>query len=170
MNKLSSLLLLALALPVDAMAQSTPEIPAIAQPRAATEAPAATAAIDPARVGTPAVAPPRAPRRSANRARPRDPRDRAYMDGGIPGSSSFSGFGGPSASTVQRAELAPRPNLDLEGPRRAAPSSAPSIQPTLIHPRLPGRSEVQDGGVTQRENRLLQSPAPGARLRVPMSW
>jgi hypothetical protein len=69
-----------------------------------------------------------------------------------------------------RAELAPRPNLDLEGPRMAAPSSGPQLVPTLIHPRLPGRSDVQDGGVTQRENRLLQAPAPGARINVPMTW
>ena len=167
-------------------------VPAIAPPRAAAPPPGpVVASPNPVPAGTPAIAPvataptatpataaapeeaapPRRPRPVARRApsRPRDPRDRAYMDGGLIPQSGFSGFETRTAAPP-RAELAPRPNLDLEGPRAAPGANAPTLMPTLIHPRLPGRSAVQDGGVTQRENRLLQSPAPGARLSVPMSW
>jgi hypothetical protein len=77
---------------------------------------------------------------------------------------------GNSPQTQRRVELAPRPNLDLEGPRGPAPSSDPTLAPTMINPRLPGRGAAADGAVNQRENRLLQAPAPGARLSVPMSW
>ena len=164
------------------------DVPAIAPPRTAAP-PAGPALPAPVPAGTPAIAPfpaapgagaaatgaeeaapPRRPRRVVRRAprRPQDPNDRAYMDGGMVPQTGFSGF--ETRTAPPRAELAPRPNLDLEGPRAAPRSNAPSIEPTLINPRLPGRSTVQDSGVTQRENRLLQSPAPGARLSVPMSW
>ena len=139
--------------------------PAIAPAQGTT---AGTTAAAPA-AGEAAPAPVQRRRRTARRApsRSQDPRDRAYMDGGVP-----SGFGGFDATVAAppRPELAPRPNFDLEGPRAAPRSANPVIEPTLINPRLPGRSQVQDSGVTQRENRLLQSPAPGARLSVPMSW
>ena len=69
-----------------------------------------------------------------------------------------------------RTDLAPRPNLDMElraGPR--VPEVA-TFGPTMIHPRLPGRGVAADGAASQREQRLLQSPAPGARLSVPLTW
>lgn len=193
------LLCLALLAPLAALAQPIPfppggGLPAIALPRAAEPPPApVTASPNPVPAGTPAIAPaaqgaattaaPAAPtaeatpapaqrrRRTARRApsRSQDPRDRAYMDGGTPSGSGFGGFDA-TVTAPPRPELAPRPNLDMEGPRAALPSNNPTLEPTLINPRLPGRSQVQDSGVTQRENRLLQSPAPGARLSVPMSW
>jgi hypothetical protein len=104
--------------------------------------------------------------RDTARPRPNDSRDRAFMGGGMVGTPDF----GNTAPTQRRVELAPRPNLDLEGPRAPAPSTDPTIAPTMINPRLPGRGVAADGNVNQRENRLLQAPAPGARLSVPMSW
>lgn len=105
------------------------------------------------------------------RPRPRDPRDRAFMDGGIAITPGFSGgLGlGQAAPTSPQAQLAPRPNLDLEA-RSAAPSQAPSLAPTMIHPRVPGRSGGNDAPPTHPDQRLLQAPAPGARLSVPMTW
>lgn len=106
------------------------------------------------------------------RPRPRDPRDRAFLDGGLPSRSTqgFTGFDAPASAGPPRAELAPRPNLSLEGPRAAARAEVPTLQPMLINPRLPGRTSAQDGAVTQRDYRMFQSPAPGARLSVPMAW
>lgn len=144
------LLLAALPAPLPASAQAQ-DVPAIA-PAPAQAAPA--------------------PRREAPpRPRPRDPRDRAWMDGGIPGAGGFTGFGA-TVTAPPRPELAPRPNLDIEGPRAsAAPRPGePAIAPTLINPRLPGRNATQDTGATQRENRFLQTPAPGLRLTTPMAW
>jgi hypothetical protein len=104
--------------------------------------------------------------RDTVRPRRNDARDRAFMGGGMVGTPDF----GNSPQTQRRVELAPRPNLDLEGPRGPAPSRDPTLSPTMINPRLPGRGAAADGNVNQRENRLLQGPAPGARLSVPMSW
>ncbi len=106
------------------------------------------------------------PQAQANpRPRPSDARDRAFMDGGMVGTPDFG-----NSQQQRRVELAPRPNLDLEGPRGPAPSTDPTLTPTMINPRLPNRGAATDGAVNQRENRLLQTPAPGARLSVPMSW
>lgn len=104
------------------------------------------------------------------RARPRDPRDRAYMDGGMVITPGFSGgvLGGIPAPAPQ-AQLAPRPNLDLEA-RPVAPSQAPSLAPTMIHPRVPGRGAAADTVPTHPDQRLLTAPAPGARLSVPLTW
>ena len=82
------------------------------------------------------------------------------FSGGVPLAGSG---GGP------RADLAPRPNVDMEL-RRVAPPQTPTISPTMIHPMLPGRGAATDGAVTNREQRFLQAPAPGARLSVPMTW
>jgi len=150
----AAFILAALLAPLPASAQGA-DVPAIA--------PAA-----------PLAAPSPGPRREPPpRPRPRDPRDRAWMDGGIPGSGGFSGFGATVTAPQPRAELAPRPNLDMEAPRSTARPPQPgeaAIAPTLIHPRLPGRSDVQDGGVTQRENRFLREPAPGLRVTTPLAW
>ncbi|MCX8133964.1 MAG: hypothetical protein N3D18_08380 [Roseococcus sp.] len=101
----------------------------------------------------------------APRPRPADPRDRAFMDGGMIGTPDFG-----NAPPQRRVELAPRPNLDIEAPRGTAPGMDPSFSPTLINPRLPSRGVAADGAINQREQRLLQTPAPGARLSVPMNW
>lgn len=118
----------------------------------------------------PSAAAPRAAAEAPPRPRPRDPRDHAFMDGGIaltPGfSSSTLGQGQPP---VPQAQLAPRPNLDIEA-RPVIPSQAPSLTPTMIHPRVPGRSAATDTVPTHPDQRLLQAPAPGARLSVPLTW
>lgn len=92
------------------------------------------------------------------------------MDGGIaitPGfSGSLLGQGMPSAP---QAQLAPRPNLDIEA-RPVAPSQSPTLAPTMIHPRVPSRSAATDPAPTHPDQRLLQTPAPGARLNVPLTW
>ena len=92
------------------------------------------------------------------------------MDGGITLTPGFSTGGlGQAQPLVPQAQLAPRPNLDIEA-RNAAPSRAPSLAPTMIHPRVPGRSGGADAPPTHPDQRLLQTPAPGARLSVPMTW
>jgi len=144
-------------------------LPALLLLLAPGAAPAQVAEV-PAIAPAPQAAPSPGPRREATpRPRPRDARDRAWMDGGVPG--GFAGFNTPQPTTP-RPELAPRPNLDIEGPRTAqAPRlGETTIAPTLIHPRVPGRSAVQDGGASQTENRFLRDPAPGLRLSTPMAW
>ncbi|WP_424814277.1 hypothetical protein [Roseococcus sp. YIM B11640] len=120
------------------------------------------------------VSPPAQPAAPAapQRARPRDPRDRAFMDGGVvgrPGTSGFQGFGAPAPATPL-AELAPRPDINMEYRAPARDPEVATITPTLINPQLPGRSAASDGSVTRSEQRFLQQPAAGARFSVPMSW
>ncbi|MBX9751269.1 MAG: hypothetical protein K5Q68_16900 [Roseococcus sp.] len=104
------------------------------------------------------------------RPRSRDPRDRAYMDGGMVITPGFSGgILGTAPQPTPQAQLAPRPNLDLEA-RPVAPSQAPSLSPTMIHPRVPGRGAAADTVPTHPDQRLLTAPAPGARLSVPLTW
>jgi len=113
---------------------------------------------------------PRATAEPTPRPRPRDPRDRAFMDGGMAITPGFSGgVVGSLTAPSPRAELAPRPNLDIEL-RPGQPSLAPTLTPTMIHPALPGRGAAAEGVASQTERRFLQSPAPGARLNVPMIW
>ncbi len=114
-------------------------------------------------------------RRAAAPARPRPrptaPRDRAYMDGGMVPSPGFTGFGATRTAPAPQAELAPRPNNDLEyRPSVQDPQDVATISPTLINPSLPGRGAAAHGAVNQREQRFLDNPAAGARFSVPMSW
>lgn len=120
---------------------------------------------EPARIQAPSVTTDATPR-----PRPRDPRDRAFMDGGMAITPGFSGgiLGGALPPTPQ-AQLAPRPNLELEA-RPIRPSQAPSLSPTMIHPRVPGRSTPTDSLPSHPDQRLLTAPAPGARLNVPLTW
>jgi hypothetical protein len=115
-----------------------------------------------------------APRVAPARPRPRstDPRDRAFMDGGNPSSPGFSGFGARQpAPAAPQAELAPRPNIDLEyRPAQINPPNVATISPTLINPPLPGRGAAAQGAINQREQRFLENPAAGARFSVPMTW
>lgn len=104
------------------------------------------------------------------RPRPTAPRDRAFMDGGMPSTQGFSGFGQRPPAPPQ-AELAPRPNMDLEyRPPQLDPPNVATISPTLINPVLPGRGAAADGAVNRREQRFLDNPAAGARFSVPMTW
>jgi len=119
---------------------------------------------------TPRVTAPRATTEPATRPRPRDARDRAHMDGGIAITPGFAGgVVGSLTAPSPRAELAPRPNRDIEL-RPAQPSLLPTFTPTMIHPVLPGRGAAAEGVASQTERRFLQTPAPGARLNVPMIW
>ena len=115
--------------------------------------------------------PARSPARPPARPPPGDLRDRAYMGGGMVVTPGFSGGGfGADAPPAPRRDLAPRPNLDLEmrvGPPQ--PETA-TLSPAMIHPRLPRSGVASDGAASQREQRLLQTPAAGARLSVPMIW
>ncbi|MBS7792894.1 hypothetical protein KTR66_23090 [Roseococcus sp. SDR] len=130
----------------------------------------APAQTSPSPATTPQAAAP-APRAEAPpRPRPRDPRDRAFMDGGIALTPGFSGsLLGQGMPSVPQAQLAPRPNLDIEA-RPVAPSQSPTLTPTMIHPRVPSRSAATDPAPTHPDQRLLQTPAPGARLNVPLTW
>lgn len=91
------------------------------------------------------------------------------MDGGIPLTPGFSSGALGQAPPAPQALLAPRPNFDLEA-RTVAPAQVPTLAPTMIHPRVPGRSVGNDAPATHPDQRLLQAPAPGARLSVPMTW
>ncbi|MDB5414754.1 MAG: hypothetical protein JWR10_3089 [Rubritepida sp.] len=115
------------------------------------------------------VTPPRVP---APRARSRDPRDRAFMDGGVPSTPGFSGFGErtPHTPAPLLGEPAPRPNRDIEWHAPPPEPTVATISPTLINPRMPSRGAAADGAVTQRDQRFLENPAAGARFSVPMSW
>ena len=116
------------------------------------------------------VAAPRGPAEPTPRPRPRDARDRAHMDGGMAITPGFSGgVVGTLTPPAPRAELAPRPNRDIEL-RPGQPSLSATITPTMIHPALPGRGAAAEGAASQTERRFLQTPAPGARLNVPMIW
>jgi len=65
-------------------------------------------------------------------------------------------------------EPAPVPNRDLEPPR-VAQHDGPSLSPSIIQRRLPGRGQAAEGSPSLTEERLFD-PAPGARLRVPFSY
>jgi hypothetical protein len=93
------------------------------------------------------------------------------MDGGNPSSPGFSGFGTRQPAPAPQAELAPRPNIDLEyRPAQIDPPNVATISPTLINPALPGRGAADGGAVNRREQRFLENPAAGARFSVPMTW
>jgi hypothetical protein len=92
------------------------------------------------------------------------------MDGGIALTPGFSGSTlGQGMPPAPQAQLAPRPNLDIEA-RPVIPSQSPTLTPTMIHPRVPSRSAATDPAPTHPDQRLLQTPAPGARLSVPLTW
>ncbi len=95
-----------------------------------------------------------------------DPRDRAFRGGGFTATPSF-GAAPPAAPGV---ELAPRPNRSLEAPRAPLAEQAAGIRPTLINPSIPALGMAAEGAVTQRERRLLETPAAGARFSAPLTW
>ncbi len=110
-------------------------------------------------------APPRPrppPRRERAGNRPQ-PNDGAYMGGGMVVETP---------ALVPRGDLAPTPNLRLEAPRQAA-APEPEVQftPGFINPRLPGRGSTRQGesDVNPLDYRLF-NPAPGAHIRMPMTW
>lgn len=112
--------------------------------------------------------------------RPQRPRqndaDRAFMGGGLVlESSPFGQQAARAPAPNPRGELAPRPNLNMDGPRETQPGfmdpNQTRITPSLISPRIPGRGMAQDGSMGNRiEDRFIRTPAAGAHLRMPMSW
>jgi len=135
---------LALASPGLAQPAPTPDAPQVTTPRAATQ-----------------VSPkPRLP----------EVRNRSQLEGAISLTPGFSGgLQGSLAAPIPRAELAPRPNREIEL-RSAPPSFAATVSPTVIYPSLPSRGAATEGAAAQSERRFLQTPAPGARLNVPLIW
>lgn len=93
---------------------------------------------------------------------------RALRSGGFATTPSF-GLPAPTARQGQ-ADLAPRPNREIEGPRTPFAREEAAILPTIINPRIPGGGMAADGTVTRRERRFLDTPAAGARFSVPMTW
>lgn len=76
----------------------------------------------------------------------------------------------PKAAPGPVAEAAPVPDRAVEGPRAApTPADRPSLAPSIIHRRLPGRGLAAEGSPSNTEDRLF-APAPGARLSVPFAY
>ena len=103
----------------------------------------------------------RGPRRNAEQ-------DGAYMGGGmvVPTSPNF----GSHAVTANRAELAPVPNSSIEAPRGYQQAQVARLTPGVIAPTIPGRGFAQENGSPGSLQDRLFRPAPGAHLRIPMSW
>jgi hypothetical protein len=102
------------------------------------------------------------PRRERVDNRPQ-PNDGAFMGGGMVVDSP---------RLDPRGDLAPTPNMRIEAPRQAAgPEPEVQFAPGLINPRLPGRGTTRQGqsDVNPLDYRLF-NPAPGAHIRLPMTW
>ena len=69
-----------------------------------------------------------------------------------------------------RTEIAPMPNLGIEAPRGFQQAEVTRVTPGMIAPQLPGRGLAQDNGSPGSLQDRLFRPAPGAHLRIPMSW
>jgi hypothetical protein len=91
--------------------------------------------------------------------------DRAYMGGGMVQQAPFSAA--PAARPS--VELAPMPNSNLEAPRQQRAEVA-RLTPGVIAPQMPGRGSAQDSVSPGSLQDRLFRPAPGAHLRIPMSW
>ncbi len=107
------------------------------------------------------------PPRRPTRQRRTDDVNAAYMGGGMvvheaPGARA-QGY------TRQDIQRAPVPNNQIEAPREQH-ADATRLTPGVIAPRIPGRGLAQDtGSPGQLQDRLFR-PAPGAFLRIPLSW
>ncbi len=106
------------------------------------------------------------PRRPATRRSARDDQNGAYMGGGMV--VQETPFNGPR---VQRQEIerAPVPNTALEAPRQQHADAA-RLTPGVIAPQLPGRGSAQETGSPGSLQDRLFRPAPGAHLRIPLTW
>ncbi len=97
------------------------------------------------------------------------PTDGAYMGGGmvVPESSVTITRQQPASP---RLEAAPVPNSRIEAPRVEPQQDVAQVQPTFIAPRLPGRGHAQENGSPGSLQDRLFRPAPGAQLRIPLTW
>lgn len=93
----------------------------------------------------------------------------AYMGGGMVVESSPLLSRRPQPVTTQ-TEIAPMPNNGIEAPRGFQQAQAPRLTPGMIAPALPGRGAAQETGSPGSLQDRLFRPAPGAHLRIPMSW
>ena len=89
----------------------------------------------------------------------------AYMGGGMVQQAPFSAA--PAARPS--VELAPMPKSNLEAPRQQRAEVA-RLTPGVIAPQMPGRGSAQDSVSPGSLQDRLFRPAPGAHLRIPMSW
>jgi hypothetical protein len=107
-----------------------------------------------------------APRRAAPRRRV-DDRNAAYMGGGMVVQEPQGAR--PQGYTLNDQQRAPVPNSNIEAPRQQHADAA-QISPGVIAPRIPGRGSAQDTGSPGSLQDRLFRPAPGAFLRIPLSW
>jgi hypothetical protein len=77
----------------------------------------------------------------------------------------------PPLPAGPRAEAAPLPNRDLEAPpERFTQRERTRVEPTIISPRALQRGQTFGAEhLPDRNDRLFQEPAPGARLRIPLN-
>lgn len=71
---------------------------------------------------------------------------------------------------VTRTELAPVPNSRIEAPRGFQQTEVARFTPGVIAPIIPGRGLAQENGSPGSLQDRLFRPAPGAHLRIPLSW
>lgn len=92
----------------------------------------------------------------------------AYMGGGMVVESPI--LVRRPQQVVARTEIAPMPNTGIEAPRGFQQADAVRVTPGMIAPRLPGRGLAQETGSPGSLQDRLFRPAPGAHLRIPMTW
>ena len=71
---------------------------------------------------------------------------------------------------IARTEIAPMPNNGIEAPRGFQQADSMRLTPGMIAPRLPGRGFAQENGSPGSLQDRLFRTAPGAHLRIPLSW
>ena len=93
----------------------------------------------------------------------------AYMGGGlVVGESSILSRRPQQVTT--RTEIAPMPNSGIEAPRGFRQAEVVRVTPGMIAPAIPGRGSAQENGSPGSLQDRLFRPAPGAHLRIPMTW
>lgn len=93
----------------------------------------------------------------------------AYMGGGMIAEAPVFNRT-PQNVLANRTEIAPMPNNGIEAPRGFRPAEAARVTPGMISPTIPGRGLAQENGSPGSLQDRLFRPAPGAHLRIPMSW
>lgn len=76
--------------------------------------------------------------------------------------------GGDRRTGLTIGEAAPVPNRSLDRPV-IAPIDGPTLEPSIIQRKLPGRGQAAEGAPSRTEERLFD-PAPGARLTLPFTY
>ena len=93
----------------------------------------------------------------------------AFMGGGMVVEAAPV-LGRRPQQVTTRTEIAPMPNFALEAPRGFSQVDAARLTPGMIAPALPGRGSAQVNGSPGSLQERLFRPAPGAYLRIPMTW